>query len=872
MATNLKRFLSALLAFVLVFSMMPMNTQAATGAVVDAAVLFSDLHSYESNYKTDVLHALMSTLKKTGVTYTSVTSCGDAFSVNNDSGNSGFNKYTGYTATLANAIRGTSGLNDSTVDVNFVWSDHDRYAVKEDGSTPIDKTSHVAYGAGTDGILGTADDGNYYIYVLSMADTSTSDRYGAGFLSNRASNGFTASVETAIANFQADAAKMHKDRPLLIASHQPLLDNRNDNGHAYKWATAINAVALNMDVAFFFGHNHRYDKASDYYYAKGSTMSVCSDSSGNAKSVVLNFAHICAGYLEPKSSTSYSSTTRIGTAISVLIYADSIRYTTYNGSGVYSGNYALDVTIPRDHASVVLPEIPETTVPEETVPEVTVPEVTVPEETVPEETVPEETVPEETVPEESGKIWRKATSITAGKKYILVNYGYNASGVDTYAVGSDAAPVAVTVKTDSTGAYIVSDDSALAWTATAKGSQFTLKNAENGKYLRAASSASGSTGQNITANSSVGTYGCWSLETKNGCQVLAVRRSSSSNYYPARYNSGKFQSFSSSRVGTMSNWLVVFEETDEDAHQHKFTTVTVAATCTTDGSVTKTCACGQKTVEVLKALGHEYTCVETAATCTQAGSKVYTCACGDTYTESIPATGHSYTAKVTAATCTQEGSKVYTCVCGDTYTESIPATGHSYTAKVTAPTCEKAGYTTYTCTCGDSYTDNEVAATGHSYTSAEKDGYMVYTCACGHSYSEKLTVEVSYKKVSSLSGDNSYVITVSSGSKYYALSHANNKLSAVRVTVSNGEITSEITDDLVWDYNGKVLSYESNGTTYNLYASGSSLTVSTSKSSTVTFSSNRIKLGSYYLRYSGSKISLSRFSSSTATVFEETEA
>ena len=94
----------------------------------------------------------------------------------------------------------------------------------------------------------------------------------------------------------------------------------------------------------------------------------------------------------------------------------------------------------------------------------------------------------------------------------------------------------------------------------------------------------------------------------------------------------------------------------------------------------------------------------------------------------------------------------------------------------------------------------------------------------------------------------------------------------MRVTVSNGEITSEITDDLVWDYNGKVLSYESNGTTYNLYASGSSLTVSTSKSSTVTFSSNKIKLGSYYLRYSSSRISLSRFSSSTATVFKETEA
>ena len=61
-------------------------------------------------------------------------------------------------------------------------------------------------------------------------------------------------------------------------------------------------------------------------------------------------------------------------------------------------------------------------------------------------------------------------------------------------------------------------------------------------------------------------------------------------------------------------------------------------------------------------------------------------------------------------------------------------------------------------------------------------------------------------------------VTLYSGSKYYALSHENNNISVVQVTVSDGAITSEITEDLVWDYSNKKLSYEDNGTTYYLYA------------------------------------------------------
>ena len=247
----------------------------------------------------------------------------------------------------------------------------------------------------------------------------------------------------------------------------------------------------------------------------------------------------------------------------------------------------------------------------------------------------------------------------------------------------------------------------------------------------------------------------------------------------------------------------------------------------------------------------------------------------------VPALGHDHKAVVTAPTCTTEGFTTYTCACGDVYTaDVIPALGHDYNAVVTAPTCTAAGFTTYTCAaCGHSYTGAAIPALGHSYTTEEVDGYMVYTCACGHSYSEKLTPDLQYAKVTALS-DGNYVITLTSGSKYYALSHKNNTISAVQVTVSNNVITSEITEDLVWNYSNNRLSYQSGGTTYYLYAQPASgwmswfgtptLTISTSNSTSVSLSSNKIKLGSYYLRYSSGTISLNR-SGTTAGLFLEKE-
>ena len=62
-------------------------------------------------------------------------------------------------------------------------------------------------------------------------------------------------------------------------------------------------------------------------------------------------------------------------------------------------------------------------------------------------------------PEKTGTIWRRADSITDGKNYILVNYGYNSSSVQTYAIDCSASAIDVEVETDNEGEFIVNDDS-----------------------------------------------------------------------------------------------------------------------------------------------------------------------------------------------------------------------------------------------------------------------------------------------------------------------------------------------------------------------------------------------------------------------------
>ena len=335
--------------------------------VIDAAIVFTDLHTAntttETNAKKSTIDAIMGTMKNTGMPFSSVTSGGDAFSVN-----SSWDKMTNDASVLTGYIR--NALGDSSMPVNYVWSDHDRKA------TGLDGTSRLVYS------------GNYYVYALSMADICTYDRYSAGFnysetSNNRTGNGFTATVPEAIQNFKNTVKNLDKTKPLFIVSHQPLIDNRNDNGWAEDWCDAINEVATQMDVAFFYGHNHKYELNSEtgeyeYYRAKGSVIKVASrkmmkngkqtdwnydyqTGSGSTYNYdlvgvekTLNFAHICAGYLDPHSTGSYKdATTRENTAVAAVIYEDSIKFISGGTGTYYTGNFALNETMTRDHAAPV---------------------------------------------------------------------------------------------------------------------------------------------------------------------------------------------------------------------------------------------------------------------------------------------------------------------------------------------------------------------------------------------------------------------------------------------------------------------------------------------------------------------------------------
>ena len=74
---------------------------------------------------------------------------------------------------------------------------------------------------------------------------------------------------------------------------------------------------------------------------------------------------------------------------------------------------------------------------------------------------------------------------------------------------------------------------------------------------------------------------------------------------------------------------------------------------------------------------HSYTAVVTAPTCTEKGYTTHTCSCGDSYVDTyVDALGHAWdSGKVTKQpTATEAGVRTYTCTrCHETKTESIPA-------------------------------------------------------------------------------------------------------------------------------------------------------------------------------------------------------
>lgn len=115
-----------------------------------------------------------------------------------------------------------------------------------------------------------------------------------------------------------------------------------------------------------------------------------------------------------------------------------------------------------------------------------------------------------------------------------------------------------------------------------------------------------------------------------------------------------------------------------DKAAHKFDTVVSdePSTCTKQGSVVKSCVCGQISTETLDLAEHDYKIYQK-----QGDEHWLKCANCDSTTQKV---NHEYTVevKVTPSTCTKQGSVIKSCVCGATFTETLPLAQHKYTKTI----------------------------------------------------------------------------------------------------------------------------------------------------------------------------------------------
>ena len=308
-------------------------------------------------------------------------------------------------------------------------------------------------------------------------------------------------------------------------------------------------------------------------------------------------------------------------------------------------------------------------------------------------------------------------------------------------------------------------------------------NVGNG-YLYAASSSKNylRTETTLSNNSS------WTITiTAEGVATIKAQGTNTRNWL--RYNASNtppiFSTYSSGQAD-VSIYKYVAPEAEECTHENT-TTATVAATCTTAGSVTVTCDdCGEVvSTEAIAALGHtEVVDAAVEATCTEAGKTEgkHCSVCNEVLVAQtvIEAKGHawdndcdttcnngcgetrepSHTEEIVEgkdATCIETGltDGVKCSVCGTVLTaqEVIPVVAHNYGewVQTTAPTCTTAGLNTATCTvCGDTKEESvEVDPTAHDFaeewTTDETNHWHVCKNGCEevsdndtHTYTEQV--------------------------------------------------------------------------------------------------------------------------------------
>ena len=225
-------------------------------------------------------------------------------------------------------------------------------------------------------------------------------------------------------------------------------------------------------------------------------------------------------------------------------------------------------------------------------------------------------------------------------------------------------------------------------------------------------------------------------------------------------------------------------------HEHSYTEMIVAPTCTAKGYTLHKCSCGYeyRTDETEKIPHTPLAAVEEnriESKCEENGSYdsvVYCAVCGTELSREhkvLNATGHDFGdwIETTAPTCTTKGVETRYCSHDNTHTETreIDKINHVYIETIIAPTCTNNGYTLHKCVCGDEYSTNETPAIGHDFgewyeskaPSCTEEGELRRVCnndsthietmaiaATGHSFSKDWTTDSGYHWHASVCGHN----------------------------------------------------------------------------------------------------------------------
>ena len=455
---EMKRILALVLCFVMLVGMMPaiaLNADAATGEVIDAAIFCSDVHGNPST-----VTSVFNGIKSADSTFNPSTA-----------------SFVGDTQTTASSVTSAAQSVFSGVKCYYAFGNHD-----DEGDYGISDVTGLVYGDSST---------NYYIYAISENSMASS---------NPDTSGFTSTVDG-----------LDKTKPLFIISHLPLHSRRGDSNGAAVWYPAISAAANEMDIFFFWAHNHTGDNAVDqaaYYVAKNGTETITLEDTSTV--VTPNFTYANAGYIDPPNTPA-----RNNVATAVRIYDDSVNLTVYNAYGELSGTYAVNETVTRQFASTDSGEGGGST----------------------DESTPATTDPTEGE-EEGGTTTTTtynytATAATDGTGYILVSDGYALQNN-----GGTISAVAVTVSDDGSTITFADtvDVSTILWTIDSDGDVMN-----NGYYLLR-SSGSGTKDMTISTTDSGDAYSNW---TYTGTTLTTTGGSGGSTTFYAYCSDGTFHTQSS---------------------------------------------------------------------------------------------------------------------------------------------------------------------------------------------------------------------------------------------------------------------------------------------------------------------------------------